>query len=109
MSEGPNGQQIDVYETSRFSKALARLPEQLLKVVEDEIERVIADPDIGELKKGDLNYLRVHKFQLNNQLTLLGYSWVEGKLELYLLSLGSHENFYQEQKRQRKTDLKLIG
>ncbi|MGJ0576900.1 type II toxin-antitoxin system RelE/ParE family toxin [Xenorhabdus bovienii] len=53
-------------------------------------------------------FLRVHKFQLNNQLTLLGYHWVEEKIELYLLNFGSHENFYQEQKRHRKDDLKFI-
>ncbi|MEX2990351.1 type II toxin-antitoxin system RelE/ParE family toxin [Serratia fonticola] len=109
MSEGQNGKQIEVFETSRFAKALARLPEQFLAVVEDHIDLIIDNPEIGELKKGDLSYLRVHKFQLNNQQVLLGYSWIEGKLELYLLSLGSHENFYQDQKRQRKADLKLIG
>lgn len=109
MSEEQHGSEIDVYETRRFTKALERLPEAHLVVVEDEIEKIIANPLIGEQKKGDLSHLRVHKFQLNNQLALLGYSWVEDKVELYLLSLGSHENFYQTQKKQRKADLKLIG
>jgi mRNA-degrading endonuclease RelE of RelBE toxin-antitoxin system len=108
MSEGQKSPKIDVYETRRFSKALSKLPENLLAIVEDEIEKVIDNPEIGEQKKGDLNFLRVHKFQLNNQLTLLGYHWVEGKIELYLLNLGPHENFYQEQKRHRKDDLKFI-
>lgn len=109
MSEELSGDKIDVYESSRFSKALGRLSEPQLIIVEDEIERIITNPEVGELKKGDLSYLRVHKFQLNNQLTLLGYSWIEQKIELYLLSLSSHENFYQEQKRLRKTDLKMIS
>ncbi|MBS9437658.1 type II toxin-antitoxin system RelE/ParE family toxin [Photorhabdus noenieputensis] len=109
MSEGQKDPKIDVYETRRFSKALSRLSEDLLTIVEDEIDKIINNPEIGEQKKGDLSFLRVHKFQLNNQLTLLGYCWVEGKIELYLLNFGSHENFYQEQKRHRKTDLKLIG
>lgn len=108
MSEGLNGQKVDVYESNRFSKALARLPEKLLRLVEDEIERVIINSELGELKKGDLSYLRVHKFQLNSQLVLLSYSWIGSKLALYFLGLGSHENFYQEQKCQRKSDLKLI-
>ncbi|MBW5811456.1 type II toxin-antitoxin system RelE/ParE family toxin [Yersinia kristensenii] len=109
MSEEPSGMKIDIYESSRFSKALERLSEQQLMVVEDQIELIITTPEMGELKKGDLSYLRVHKFQLNNQLALLGYSWIEQKIELYLLSLSSHENFYQEQKRLRKADLKLIS
>ncbi|EAP7666027.1 type II toxin-antitoxin system RelE/ParE family toxin [Salmonella enterica subsp. enterica] len=109
MSEKHSGQEIDVYQSRRFEKTLNKLPEAQLKVVEDEIDRVISDPLTGELKKGDLNFLRVHKFQLNNQQVLLGYSWVENKLELYLLSIGPHENFYTDQKRHRKADLKLIS
>ncbi|HDL8507793.1 TPA: type II toxin-antitoxin system RelE/ParE family toxin [Yersinia enterocolitica] len=109
MSEEQHESEIDVYETRRFTKALAKLPEAHLVVVEDEIEKIIKNPIIGEQKKGDLSYLRVHKFQLNNQLILLGYSWLEDKIELYLLSLGSHENFFQEQKQQRKAALKLIS
>ncbi|RAX00721.1 MULTISPECIES: type II toxin-antitoxin system RelE/ParE family toxin [unclassified Photorhabdus] len=109
MSEGQKDLKIEVYETRRFSKALSKLSEDLLTIVEDEIDRIIDNPEIGEQKKGDLSFLRVHKFKLNNQLTLLGYCWVEEKIELYLLNFGSHENFYQEQKRHRKADLKLIG
>lgn len=109
MSEEQQGQEIDVYQSRRFEKSLSKLPEAQLKIVEDEIDRVINDPLMGEMKKGDLNFLRVHKFQLNHQQVLLGYSWVEDKLELYLLSIGPHENFYTDQKKHRKADLKLIG
>ncbi|EOE2154603.1 type II toxin-antitoxin system RelE/ParE family toxin [Klebsiella pneumoniae] len=109
MSEEQQGQEIDVYQSRRFEKSLSKLPEAQLKIVEDEIDRVINDPLMGEMKKGDLNFLRVHKFQLNNQQVLLGYSCVEDKLELYLLSIGPHENFYTDQKKHRKADLKLIG
>ena len=101
--------EIDVYESNRFGKAMDKLSEESRKVVEDEIDRIIEDPRLGEQKKGDLAHLRVHKFSLSNQQCLLGYSWVESKLELYLLSIGAHENFYDDMKRSRKTDLKLVG
>lgn len=42
-------------------------------------------------KKGDLAFLRVYKFKMNKQLTLLGYRF-DGEM----LALGSHENFYQD-------------
>ncbi|HDJ1439383.1 TPA: type II toxin-antitoxin system RelE/ParE family toxin [Serratia rubidaea] len=109
MSEEQNEKKIEVYQTRRFGKALDKLPEALQAIVEDEIDTIVANPTIGEQKRGDLSFLRVHKFQLNNRLTLLGYSWVEDKLELYLLSVGPHENFYQQQKQHRKADLTLIG
>ncbi|WP_158116516.1 type II toxin-antitoxin system RelE/ParE family toxin [Vibrio cincinnatiensis] len=101
-------QEIDVYETPRFTKALAKLSDLQLKVVEDEIDKLICDPELGEQKKGDLSHLRVHKFRLENQQVLLGYSWLDKKLEIYLLQLGSHENFYRDMKSSRKRDLKLI-
>ncbi|AFJ02626.1 hypothetical protein Q7C_1477 [Methylophaga frappieri] len=43
--------------------------------------------------------MRVHKFKMNKQLTLLGYSFDEGQLILELMALGSHENFYRDIKR----------
>ena len=100
--------EIDVYESNTFSKQIANLSEKQVKVVEDEIDKVIDNPEIGERKVGDLSYLWVHKFKLEGQLVLLGYSWVESKLELYLLSVGPHENFYQEVKKRRKADIRLI-
>ncbi|PVD43474.1 addiction module toxin RelE [Serratia liquefaciens] len=109
MSEKQQEKEVSVYQSRRFEKTLDKLPESLREIVEDEVDVIIANPDIGEQKKGDLTYLRVHKFQMNNCLILLGYGWVEEKRELNLLSVGPHENFYQEQKNHRKADLKLIG
>jgi mRNA-degrading endonuclease RelE of RelBE toxin-antitoxin system len=106
MSEEQN--KIDVYEAPRFTKALAKLPEDQVRVIEDEIEKIIDNPEIGELKKGDLSHLRVHKFRVDSQQVLLGYTWLEDKIEIYLLQLGSHENFYRDMKSSRKADLKLL-
>jgi hypothetical protein len=61
----------------------------------------MADPNIGEQKKGDLAFLRVHKFKMNKQLILLGYSFDDGALVLELMALGSHENSYRDIKRKK--------
>jgi mRNA-degrading endonuclease RelE of RelBE toxin-antitoxin system len=100
--------EIEVYETPTFRKALKKLGEPDIEPVEDEIDKVIANPDLGEQKKGDLAHLWVHKFHLNNQQVLLGYSWKAARLELYLLNIGPHENFYQAAKKRRDADLKII-
>ena len=100
--------EIDVYESNLFSRQIAKLSEKQVKVVEDEIDKIIDDPETGERKVGDLSHLWVHKFKLDGQLVLLGYSWVENKLELYLLNIGPHENFYQEVKKRRKADIRLM-
>jgi len=101
--------QIEVYQSRRFEKAFDALTEQEQKSVDDEIERIIDNPEIGERKKGDLSYVWVHKFFMAKQQYLLAYSWQDEKLTIYLLSLGTHENYYNELKRHRKADLKLIS
>lgn len=109
MSEEQNGSEIEVFQTNRFEKQLNKLSEAQREVVEDGIDNIIDDPELGKRKKGDLSHLWVHKFKLDKQEVLLGYSWVEDKLELYLLNIGPHENYYDSMKKSRKADLKLIG
>ena len=71
----------------------------------DEAVKLVAnDPDIGERKVGDLLGVSVYKFKMNKQPVLLAYSVDEedsSVITLYLLKLGSHENFYRDLK-QRK-------
>ena len=58
------------------------------------INEIIANPEIGEKKHGDLSWLRVYKFKLLGQLTLIGYN-IENET-LTFIALGSHENFYRD-------------
>ncbi|MGL5293801.1 MAG: type II toxin-antitoxin system RelE/ParE family toxin [Aeromonas sp.] len=44
--------EIDVFESVLFSKQLKKLPPALLKLVEDEIDKIIDDPEFGEQKAG---------------------------------------------------------
>lgn len=100
---------MDVYLSSRFEKALDKLSEDDLVLVEDQIDFITEHPSCGVLKKGDLSYLRVHKFKLRGNEILLGYSWLEECVELYLLDLGPHENFYRDMRRRRKSDRKFMA
>lgn len=58
------------------------------------------NPEIGILKTGDLNDIRVHYFKLVNQNYLLAYEY--NKDSILLLSIGVHENFYRDLKKYRK-------
>lgn len=53
---------------------------------------------MGELKKGDLAGVRVHKFHLISALHLLAYTYNDEQKTLTLHYLGSHENFYRDLK-----------
>ncbi|WP_286237935.1 type II toxin-antitoxin system RelE/ParE family toxin [Neptuniibacter halophilus] len=101
-------QRIEVYESRLFKRVMDSLDEKTLTRVEDEIEKIIENPEIGIRKKADLKFLWVHKFKIDGREMLLGYHWNEGRLELYLLNIGPHENFYRDAKKRRKSDLKLL-
>lgn len=88
-----------VLQTPTFKKAVKKLKPNQKKDLDAAVKELMAKPTLGEQKKGDLIFLRVHKFKMNKQLTLLGYSFDDGTLILELLALGSHENFYRDIKR----------
>jgi len=88
-----------VLQTPTFKKAVKKLKPNQKKDLDEAIKALMKDPKLGEQKKGDLSFLRVLKFKMNKQLTLLGYSFDDGTLILELMALGSHENFYRDVKR----------
>ncbi len=88
-----------VLQTPTFRKAVKKLKANQKKDLDKAIKALMVDPFLGDQKKGDLGYLRVYKFKMNKQLTLLGYSYDNGVFTLELIALGSHENFYRDAKR----------
>ncbi len=85
--------------TPTFAKQIKKLHANQKKDLDLAIRELGSKPDLGSLKKGDLIGIRVHKFNMINQLILLAYEWQENDQQLVLLSLGSHENFYRDLKR----------
>jgi mRNA-degrading endonuclease RelE of RelBE toxin-antitoxin system len=83
--------------TNSFKKSAKKLMRNQISIVENAIDDISNDPEIGELKKGDLTNIRVYKFRIHNQLMLLAYK--HSKKELILLSLSTHENFYRDLKK----------
>lgn len=90
-----------VVQTNEFARVARKLPKQQKTELDDAIRTIMADPEAGELKVGDLAGVRVYKFKINKQLTLLGYEYDGETVTLYLLKLGSHENFYRDLKQSR--------
>lgn len=88
-----------VLQTPTFKRAVKKLHANQKQDLNQAIRELIDEPLLGEQKKGDLHFLRVYKFKMQKQLTLLGYSYEDGTLVLELMALGSHENFYRDLKR----------
>jgi mRNA-degrading endonuclease RelE of RelBE toxin-antitoxin system len=87
---------LTIKQSNSFKKTVKKLPKQHKAILDEEVRKLINNPDLGERKKGDLDFLRVHKFKLLNQEVLLGYMYEEDEMILTLLKLGSHENFYRD-------------
>lgn len=84
-----------IKQSSSFKKTIKKLSKQHKIVLDEEIKILLNNPLLGTRKKGDLDFLRVHKFKFSNQEVLLGYMYEEGEIILTLLKLGSHANFYR--------------
>lgn len=84
--------------TPTFIRATKKLhPPQKLEL-DAALKAISANPAIGDSKVGDLAGVRVYKFRLANQICLLAYRIMDEE-SLKLLTVGSHENFYRDLKR----------
>lgn len=79
-----------------FKRAYKKLHNNQRDAVHSAIRAVLANPKLGEEKKGDLAGIFVYKFDCVNRQFLLAYRWDETKC--ILLALGIHENFYRDLK-----------
>lgn len=64
--------------------------------IDEQVKKIVENPEIGEMKKGDLRGIRVHKFKFKAQLFLISYEVFGNTLNLYIIS--THENFYDRLK-----------
>ncbi|MEO5328880.1 MAG: type II toxin-antitoxin system RelE/ParE family toxin [Magnetococcus sp. THC-1_WYH] len=88
-----------ILQSRSFNNAVKRLHANQKRDLDEAVRAIAADPVIGEAKVGDLAGVRVFKFKMTHQLTLLAYEYEEAGDVLKLLALGSHENFYRDLKR----------
>jgi mRNA-degrading endonuclease RelE of RelBE toxin-antitoxin system len=87
-----------IKQTNSFKKTVKKLSKQHKAILDQVVRVLVNNPELGDRKKGDLDFLRVYKFKLSNQEVLLGYLYEENEITLTLLKLGSHENFYRDLK-----------
>ena len=88
---------IRVVVSPTFSRKLKKLKSKEKEEMDGAVRTIIAKPECGEAKKGDLLGVRVYKFKLNKQQILLSYEVKEEAI--YLFTFGPHENFYRDLKR----------
>jgi len=80
-----------------FKRAYKRLHPNQRRIVDKAVHVIAANPEVGQLKKGDLDGVYVHKFPCLDRQMLLAYEW--DSTTRVLLALGVHENFYRRLKK----------
>lgn len=91
---------MQILQSTTFKKVVKKLHVNQKVCLDDAVRVIATNPLSGVLKIGDLASVRIYKFQMVNQLTLLAYKYDEQKPSIILLALGPHENFYRNLKTQ---------
>ncbi len=84
---------MKVVQTPTFIKESKKLHNNQKKDLDAAVKAIVANPLVGDMKKGDLNGVQVYKFKMVQQLTLLAYEWRKDELLLILLALGKVHPF----------------
>ena len=92
---------MKIFQTNLFFKSVKKLHKNQKKYLDKAVRKIIDDLNLGEAKTGDLAGIRVYKFKILNQLTLLAYTHDNNKMTLILLTFGTHENFYRDLKKSK--------
>ena len=88
-----------IVQYSSFERTVKKLHANAKRDLDKALKELMRNPRSGDLKKGDLNGVRVYKFKMVHQLTLLAYIYDEIEESFTLLALGPHKNFYRNLKK----------
>lgn len=89
---------MQILQTPTFKRLSKKLHVNQKMDLDNAIRKILSIPEIGEMKKGDLNGVRVHKFKMQKLLTLIAYEVSSDGKTIILLTFGTHENFYRDLK-----------
>ena len=91
---------MKIYQSRSFAQKVKKLSKAEKTTLDTEIKKIIAEPEVGIEKKGDLRGVFVHKFIIKSTQHLLAYRFTKTALELIIL--GPHENYYRDLKKYLK-------
>jgi mRNA-degrading endonuclease RelE of RelBE toxin-antitoxin system len=87
---------MKIYQSILFEKKVKKMSKTEKHALDREVRNIAENPNIGEEKKGDLKGVFVHKYKLKTNLYLLAYR--KAAIDLELVMIGSHENYYRDLK-----------
>ena len=88
---------MEIFYKPPFRKFVKKQSRPFQLVIEDEVEKIISNPEMGKSKKGDLAGFRAYKFIFQREVFLIAYCFMEADILFYMI--GPHENFYRKLKK----------
>ena len=85
---------MKILQSRLFTRSIRKFHRQEKKTLDNEIRKIIRNPEIGQEKRGELKGVFVHKFKIHTILYLLSYRLNDSKT-LELIMIGPHENYYR--------------
>ena len=85
---------MKIVQSRSFDNKVKRFSKKQKKVLDKQIQKILANPSVGQEKKGDLRGVFVYKFKIETAQYLLSYRVVAEALELIMI--GPHENYYRD-------------
>lgn len=87
---------MKIFQSRSFANKVKKLSKTEKTVLDKEIKKIVGEPTIRVEKKGDLRGIYVHKFKMKSTQYLLSYRYTS--IDLELIMLGPHENYYRDLK-----------
>ncbi|RLB00980.1 MAG: type II toxin-antitoxin system RelE/ParE family toxin [Deltaproteobacteria bacterium] len=91
---------MKVLQSRLFEQRVRKFSKEQKLILDEQINLLIENPEIGTEKKGDLKEVFVHKFKIKTIQYLLAYRFNEEKIELIMI--GPHQNYYRDLKKYLK-------
>ena len=86
---------MKILQSRLFARSIRKIHRQEKKTLDNEIRKIIRNPEIGQEKRGELKGVFVHKFKIHTTQYLLSYKLNDPKT-LELVMIGPHENYYRD-------------
>lgn len=84
-----------IIQSRTFEKRVRQFAKQEKKVLDQQVRKIVANPVIGQEKRGELRGIFVYKFKIHATQYLLSYR-TEDAETLELIMIGPHENYYRD-------------
>lgn len=86
---------MKILQSRLFARSIRKFHRQEKNTLDNEIRKIIRNPEIGQEKRGELKGVLVHKFKIHTTLYLFSYRLNDPKT-LELIMIGPHENYYRD-------------